>query len=326
MINLNRDDRQYLAVEKFEDYELTYCMAYEMAIRNDEVVKTIHSFYKNYVNDDMYTCGYVFSTDDFKKCRGDANKLMDFFINPLSLYISYPFFHKIHTHIKEVVEAHKNDSREEINNIDSYPHLIKSLLFCPFEKEPNVDYKNNIPNEKIVEQKFTKRYVSFVSHLLDEDNKTMTIHHNSITPTYSRPLTPPSKEIKEKDIVLNLALPTKELTSFIEKLKEDYDLKNDLFLTINEFHQQEKIINHKVDKADNRLSNQMKLADMFYIYDSLKLGRKKSDIQTDITVHYRNKGIKTRQFHIDTLNTYQSIMIEYIDDFKYKELVLGKKV
>ncbi len=32
-----RDDKIYKEIEEFKDYELTYCIAYEMAIRNDEV-------------------------------------------------------------------------------------------------------------------------------------------------------------------------------------------------------------------------------------------------------------------------------------------------
>lgn len=35
---INRSDKVYLEIENFEDYELTNCIAYEMAIRNDEVI------------------------------------------------------------------------------------------------------------------------------------------------------------------------------------------------------------------------------------------------------------------------------------------------
>ena len=39
MSKLKRSDRIYKEIESFEDYELTNCIAYEMAIRNDEIIK-----------------------------------------------------------------------------------------------------------------------------------------------------------------------------------------------------------------------------------------------------------------------------------------------
>ena len=38
----NRNDRNYKKIESFEEYELTNCIAYEMAIRNEEVIKLIN--------------------------------------------------------------------------------------------------------------------------------------------------------------------------------------------------------------------------------------------------------------------------------------------
>ena len=34
-----RSDRKYLRIEEYQDYEFTHCIAYEMAIRNEEVIK-----------------------------------------------------------------------------------------------------------------------------------------------------------------------------------------------------------------------------------------------------------------------------------------------
>lgn len=34
-----RDEQKYLRIEKYEDYEFTHCIAYEMATRNSEVIK-----------------------------------------------------------------------------------------------------------------------------------------------------------------------------------------------------------------------------------------------------------------------------------------------
>ncbi len=34
-----RSDEKYIRIEKYEDYEFTHCIAYEMATRNSEVIK-----------------------------------------------------------------------------------------------------------------------------------------------------------------------------------------------------------------------------------------------------------------------------------------------
>ena len=313
MIVLNRDDKQYLAVEEFEDYELTYCMAYEMAIRNDEVIKTIYSFYNNYVNDDIYDC-FVLDTNDFKKCKEDSQKLMSFYLNPLSLYLDYHLFENINKHIEEL-------KKEDIkNNNDYFTHRLSWILFTPYSKPTN--FKKYIPNKKLVEEKITKRYRSFISHLANEDKESFTINHNSITPKYSRPLEPWFNEIKERNLVLNLALPTHELVDFITKLKKDYDRDHSFFKTVKEL---EGDSFERADKRDGRLSSQSKLADMLYIYDCLKIGYKKAKIRNKIYNYYADKGIETKYLHNNTLNDYHQVISEYINDLKYKELILGIK-
>jgi len=314
MIELNRDDEQYLAVENFEDYELTYCMAYEMAIRNDEVIKTIYSFYNNYVIYDIHN-GFIASTSDFKKCSEDSNKLMGFLLNPLELYLSYHLFKNINEDIEKLNELYNEKD-------GSFPiHRLKNILYSPWDSYN--DFREYIPNKKLIEQKFRKRYTSFISHLVSEDNNDeFIIHHNSITPNYSRPLTPYFSDIKERNLKLNLSLPTNELVDFVQKLKKDYDRDHSFFGTVKELEGESL---QEADKTDNVLSSQMKLADMLYLYDCLKLGYSKAEIKVSISIYYRSKDIKTKSLHHATFTKYQKIMIDYIDNFKYKELVLGTR-
>ena len=44
----NRGDKQYIDIDKFKKYELTYCITYEMAIRNNNVIKLIKNFLDKY--------------------------------------------------------------------------------------------------------------------------------------------------------------------------------------------------------------------------------------------------------------------------------------
>jgi hypothetical protein len=289
MIELNRDDKQYLAVENFEDYELTYCMAYEMAIRNDEVIKTIFSFYENYVNDDMYNC-FVLSTDDFKKCYKDAQKLMDFHINPLQLHLDYHFFKPIEEHIKE----------------------IKDILFSPFTK--SYEHSKIIPGRKIIEYKTSKYYISFVSHLISNDEKeSMTIHHNDITPNYSRPLMPNFKDTKERRLILNLSLPTSELIDFVKKLKKDYDRDHSIVKNLHE------LLTQKESESIGLPNIQKNYADLFFSYDCNKLGLNPSSIVTLIN-NYRLGKDNFKSIKKLTVENYISHGKKYIDEQYYKNL------
>jgi hypothetical protein len=67
MINLpKRSDSIYKEIESFKDYEFTNCIAYEMAIRNDEVINKVKNFNS-------------FNFEDFKKAHIELKE--DFFLN-----------------------------------------------------------------------------------------------------------------------------------------------------------------------------------------------------------------------------------------------------
>ena len=304
MLIPNRGDKQYTDVEKFEKYELTYCIAYEMAIRNDEVIEAIYSFYNNYRNYDIYDC-FVLSTDDFKKCYNDAQKLMSFYINPLSLYLDYHLFTNINKDIKELKEY------DNKTNSNFLTHRLKRILYTPIQDY----YHEEIdPLKKIVIYKQTPLYTEFISHLR-EDEEEMRIHHNSITPNYSRPLTLSFNDIKERNIVLNLALPTSELVDFIEKVKSEYDKNQSI---IKNVHQ---LLNKDLNPISTKLPNiQNRYSDMFFCYDCYKLGLKTSLIVTKINNYRLDKG-NFQSIKETTVKRYIAHGKKYIDEQNYKHLV-----
>lgn len=51
MKTINRNNREYLEIESFEKYELTNCIAYEMAIRNKKYFKEIIRFLNEKINE-----------------------------------------------------------------------------------------------------------------------------------------------------------------------------------------------------------------------------------------------------------------------------------
>ena len=304
---LKRSDNQYLAVEQFKEYELTYCMAYEMAIRNDEVIKTIYSFYNNYINDDLYDC-FVLTTDDFKKCYNDSQKLMKFFINPLSLYLDYHLFKNINKHIQELKE---DDIKE---NSDYFTRRLRRILYEPKKDYYHEDIK---PTEKLIAHKVTPLYTEFISHLKSEDEEdAMIIHYNDITPNYSRPLALDFSKIKERRVILNLALPTNELVDFIERLKRKYDNDQTIIKNVSQ------LLNEEFENTSIKLpSIQKNYADMLFCYDCYKLGFKPTKILSKIDRYREDNNAESTTISINTIKKYIEISKDYIDNQKYKQLL-----
>ena len=192
MINLNRSDKQYTDIEKFKKYELTYCIAYEMAIRNDEVINSVKSFVNNYIDYDRFLKEAIYDSDLFKKCDDDSQKLMNFFLNPFNLYLDYHFFDDINQKIK--IEEQK-----ELDKI-----LLNPISTITYKKPSNYYNKRDISenNNSFSEYKKTSLYTSFIFHKENKEEENRTVQHNDIIPNYSRPLSPSFKEIKERRLIL----------------------------------------------------------------------------------------------------------------------------
>lgn len=82
MKKLNRYDNQYTDIENFKDYELTNCIAYEMAIRNNQVMQLIR-------NDLLFK-----KENNSLSCSTSTSLLLkNFYIN--EYYLAYHFFEDI---------------------------------------------------------------------------------------------------------------------------------------------------------------------------------------------------------------------------------------
>lgn len=94
-MKINRNDKQYLEIESFEDYEFTSCMAYEMAIRNNRVIELIKNNLE-YINGN----NRLFDSDI------EMELLEKYYIN--EIYLNYHFFSDV-VNINE--EKNKNGWR-----------------------------------------------------------------------------------------------------------------------------------------------------------------------------------------------------------------------
>jgi len=304
MINLNRSDKQYTNIEKFKKYELTYCIAYEMAIRNDEVINSVKSFVNNYIDYDRFLKEAIYDSDLFKKCDDDSQKLMNFFLNPFNLYLDYHFFDDINQKIKTI-------EIEEQKGLNKVFNPIRRILYKKLDNYYDISEYNNIFSE----HKQTSLYISTIAHKKKKKKGTRKVTRNDIEPNYSRPLSPSFKEIKERRFILNLALPTAELLSFVEEFKNMYDKDNTIVKNVYE------LFENKKNKNINLPNIQNNYADMFFIYDCRKLGYTQAKIQSKIDRYYEDLDTNNPTIQLKTISKYHKISIEYIDNKKYKYLV-----
>jgi len=308
MINLNRGDKQYTDVENFKKYELTHCMAYEMAIRNDEVINTIKAFTKGYMEE--YTNKYKripLSTLDYPNSIAlHGQKLMSFMISPLQLHLEYHFF---------------NDINKIISNIklesDDGVLFDEGLKFLYSPSEPR-EYNNKFNKDNFnytTQLKVTKYCILYTSHRYDTVEKWSTIVERSLKPIYSRPLSIDEGEAKFKMVKLNMALPSKELEDFIKKAKEEYDSNQNNFQSIEE-------LLSGISEKENIKLPQKRYADLLFCYDCHKLGYTQAKIQSKIDRYYEDKDPSSTTIAINTIKKYIKTAKQFIDDEKYKHLVI----
>lgn len=334
MIIPNRGDKQYTDIEKFEKYELTHCIAYEMAIRNDEVIKTIKKFINNFIKYDRYLM--IRDTDDFRVCFKDAQKLMSFELNPLNLYLDYHFLNNEYKQIEELSNEEKKKDKElnellllakntDIKKLKKYKEMLEYIRTRPSSCISGIRYSP--PNDNFIEKELKNDNIKFeqlstplfTSTMSIKDTpKSFIINQRNISPNYSRPLHLNPIKLKEMSFNLNMALPINELVAFIEEFKKKYDHNSNYIKSIYELFNDK---NTEEKEKVNLPNIQNRYADMFFIYDCFKLGLTATKIQRKIDKYYEDKDPMSKTISINTITKYNKIAIEYIDNLKYKHLV-----
>lgn len=342
-----RDDTIYQEIESFEDYELTQCVAYEMAIRN----KNIQNVFQNYI-------------DGF--CVGKhLKKQMDTYHVPREMYFDYLYR----------IGILERDNELSIENIFiKYKHLFESFLISDkysTEVEENLNFMAILRLEKAINQKIedsigkveAKRFiqrkqgVSFGSEI--KQDVSPFIHKSRASLCI-----PKEYDRATINLELNLALPKQELLKQLEKIKDSYDADN------NNLKSQAELLGETLEDATPKKDypkkpTAQKMADMFFIYDYVKVrlkniqkenknntieleeeienikkyhtgaDRKKriayakaeyleSNIDTKITDIFQEDEL-TKILNLSGANIsklYYAIK-PYIDDLKYKELITG---
>ncbi len=300
----SRTDNQYTDIEEFKEYELTYCIAYEMAIRNNKVQKLIKSYIKDELKKYFIDLHSLYSEYHLKR-QNNYNELRKFFINPHSLYLKYHFFtqeeQKKETFIKKI---HQYEKKEFKNNEE---------MVTTFTKE-------------------TKEYTVYSSESIKTiQDGSITSYNTWIKPSYSRPQIFSVEQEKTVKAELNLAMPKNELIDFIKIIKESFDKDNNSIKSISELLGNEplflkdKIKYPKKPKAE-------KFADWFFIYDLYnikKIKSRKSDLEIfgeiDLELLEYYNSSRDDYYSSDTYRlSIMPIMRSFIDKLKYKQILTEK--
>ena len=383
-----RSDLIYKEIEEFKDYEYTNCIAYEMAMRNEEIINKINLFntafpnIKEIINKINKT--NLFNTTFPNNLESLAEDLkVNFYVSKDIIYEIPKFEEYIESKITlEAIEdgAEKLLKYLQSNNLLKYipqfrRHVSKDLnnltieelleyknFFFFYGEKDNIKYNCGIFNDldlSIVPKEFL---------LIQRDN----IKQNGKIDSnfFSRPKLHIPKDIdKTIDLKINPNLPKDELIAYISKIKDTYDndnstIKTPLELLGDELDKSDEMKSKALPKKD-KAKRKKAMADAFYIYDTWKIleieyaektkelkEKLEKDIQsiknnlnygkynrksnTDIVKtkidddlrNYTKVSLKTEianhlNISIDNVDKLHGLMIKYIDNLKYKELITG---
>lgn len=251
-VNLSREDHRYQEIEEFEEYELTNCIGYEMAIRNDkyrnkllEIVNEINNKYVQYKNK-KYTDETI---ESYIKIIPNDEKLRD-------EKISDSFISDIRISLRELgFSEYSSDELLKIEEIKEF-EIIKYLK-STYDKE-KIDKRYSEVNV-IVRDEY--KIIQTGSH--DDDDKTF-ILKNEVIPNFKRPFLK-FRSGNHCEIMINSSVPLNELESYMKIILSDLKSNKNLLVTPDD------MIGVNVDKPDKitkyTISQIKTYADDFFCYD-----------------------------------------------------------
>lgn len=328
-----REDLIYQEIETFKTYELTPCVAYEMAIRNQDVKDLLYDLDRL----DKYKDKAMFvrvSNDEelsrslkyFEMIEKDHKAFMDNFEDFQEIGMS---------HIAKLQEILENDL---IENYRIYPKGynrkilgMSEALGESFEYELSNELENE-HNDGI--QASRKVYDGFkIYQGLFFDKKKHFANH--VLPNFKR-------QVNDEPILvtLDLSRPTEEIKAYISHMQKTLNSSKRRSIKLPS-----ELRGETVEQADNisrmrtisekgtiktfngmKAKSSFKFADMFFIYDALTNKKTELMIRTEISEYYQRKKYKTTEMSDTTFRLYRDIITDYIDNGRYKELIIGAKI
>ncbi len=282
-INLpRRDDKVYKIISSYESYELTHCISYEMAIRNKDVIallkdiksltilsKRLFEYYISFGDIEIKENFYL------EKDVTEALELLNHYEITQNFKIKFKNYKLLNTYtsiiqiITDLIIILEENYYMIYDRKDIVPDGMEE--FC---KEPNhyeSDIELNQHMNKVIEELMKNAYNTspryknnnsvkdgYVTYQASyEDSKEYDI--NKIFPNFKRPM----REFNQTQVAFNMSLPKDEIMAYIEKIKDDYDNKDNSYKTLNQLlYADDTRIEDKLEHKQ-----QDRYADDFFIYD-----------------------------------------------------------
>lgn len=248
-VNISRNDNHYKEIEEFEDYELTNCVAYEMAIRNNDYLKELLTIVEEYnLKFIQYSKGKYSDENTDLALKVIHNKE----IRDNAIYNT--FISGLMTSLRTV--GINEFAKFDLFKIDQIQHFeIIKYLKKNYDKE-ELDLKEGEINIKIAEG-----FRIIQSGPVDKDETLLL--KNEIIPDFKRPFLK-FRIGRHSETLLNLALPLDELTKYLEIIKNSID-KDKLIKNPQEL--EEKILLEHNNKYALKRKKALLYADVFFAYD-----------------------------------------------------------
>jgi len=306
MDNLHLPKREaYKNIEKFELYELTNSVAFELAIRNKKVQELMANYYINRPNNEFDEAHIKYEDELEKK----------YFLGFSSIFYISKLVNKYRTNLEVSLYLEQCNSNDEITEYFSLSNEEKQKTLTTYFKSLNYNYEDIINKQKDFDKKsfnhleaYTmvedcdiinsydiQKFIvaSYIPALFstrsvvpsDTDNGLFFVEKNPKTVIslksfvkFRRPkLEVPIHISLELEVNLNLHLPKTELLSYIETLKDKYDSDNGLLETPIERINQKLNKNVKKNIDDAKVMSSSDWADAFYMYDVSKICKQGSE-------------------------------------------------
>ena len=279
-INLpRRDDEVYKIISSYEPYELTHCISYEIAIRNEEVKTIIEKLkYLALINKDFFSTELSYKnkpTIEYIEVMEEKIQELKLNLNKLEIKHNIDFetfnLNEIQSSIYKLIaeysivlekEYYMIYDRKEITPVGMY-NLFKGAN----QSEPDIElnsFMDKVISKSISncnESNYEDNYVLKDGYAVYQGayKGSNSYDINKIKPNFIRPM----REFNQTEISFNMSLPKDEIISYISKIKDDYDNKNTSYKTLNQLLYGEDTRNE--EKLEHNQQN--RYADDFFIYD-----------------------------------------------------------
>ena len=279
-INLpRRDDEVYKIISSYEPYELTHCISYEIAIRNEEVKTIIEKLkYLALINKDFFSTELSYKnkpTIEYIEVMEEKIQELNLNLDKLEIKHNIDFetfnLNEIQSSIYKLIaeysivlekEYYMIYDRKEITPVGMY-NLFKGAN----QSEPDIElnsFMDKVISKSISncnESNYEDNYVLKDGYAVYQGayKGSNSYDINKIKPNFKRPM----REFNQTEISFNMSLPKDEIISYISKIKDDYDNKNTSYKTLNQLLYGEDTRNE--EKLEHNQQN--RYADDFFIYD-----------------------------------------------------------